>query len=195
MMCSAAWPVGLDREICVPSFWGQPRKDPMQIAKLQLVAATSIQSSSGVAQWLACWAHNPKVRGSKPRSANFATSVWILCRCVASVCARMAFVARTVGREERREFRQQVHLQAVSAESLRRRIGFQQFVGQAPVVCPKRGTNLICGGGRGCVRRMCCMKPVWPYAGTIHGDHQAQNFWSVLAKHLWSSGYDVSPTR
>ena len=25
---------------------------------------------SGVAQWLACWAHNPKVRGSKPRSAN-----------------------------------------------------------------------------------------------------------------------------
>ena len=26
-------------------------------------------SSSGVAQWLACWAHNPKVRGSKPRSA------------------------------------------------------------------------------------------------------------------------------
>ena len=27
---------------------------------------------SGVAQWLACWAHNPKVRGSKPRSATFA---------------------------------------------------------------------------------------------------------------------------
>ena len=27
---------------------------------------------SGVAQWLACWAHNPKVRGSKPRSAIFA---------------------------------------------------------------------------------------------------------------------------
>ena len=25
--------------------------------------------TSGVAQWLACWAHNPKVRGSKPRSA------------------------------------------------------------------------------------------------------------------------------
>ena len=24
---------------------------------------------SGVAQWLACWAHNPKVRGSKPCSA------------------------------------------------------------------------------------------------------------------------------
>ena len=28
---------------------------------------------SGVAQWLACWAHNPKVRGSKPRSAIFDT--------------------------------------------------------------------------------------------------------------------------
>ena len=27
--------------------------------------------TSGVAQWLACWAHNPKVRGSKPRSAIF----------------------------------------------------------------------------------------------------------------------------
>ena len=27
---------------------------------------------SGVAQWLACWAHNPKVRGSIPRSATFA---------------------------------------------------------------------------------------------------------------------------
>ena len=26
---------------------------------------------SGVAQWLACWAHNPKVRGSTPRSAIF----------------------------------------------------------------------------------------------------------------------------
>ena len=30
-------------------------------------------SMSGVAQWLACWAHNPKVRGSKPRSATFDT--------------------------------------------------------------------------------------------------------------------------
>ena len=26
-------------------------------------------TTSGVAQWLACWVHNPKVRGSKPRSA------------------------------------------------------------------------------------------------------------------------------
>lgn len=33
-------------------------------------SAALVSSSSGVAQWLACWAHNPKVRGSKPRSAN-----------------------------------------------------------------------------------------------------------------------------
>ena len=33
---------------------------------------------SGVAQWLACWAHNPKVRGSKPRSAM----------CAVGKCAR-----------------------------------------------------------------------------------------------------------
>ena len=30
----------------------------------------SHRQHSGVAQWLACWAHNPKVRGSKPRSAT-----------------------------------------------------------------------------------------------------------------------------
>ena len=35
---------------------------------------------SGVAQWLACWAHNPKVRGSKPRSATF---------CVLGTCQRV----------------------------------------------------------------------------------------------------------
>ena len=28
-----------------------------------------LSSTSAVAQWLACWAHNPKVRGSKPRCA------------------------------------------------------------------------------------------------------------------------------
>ena len=26
---------------------------------------------SGLVQWSACWAHNPKVRGSKPRSATW----------------------------------------------------------------------------------------------------------------------------
>ena len=31
---------------------------------------TILHINSGVAQWLACWAHNPKVRGSKPRSAT-----------------------------------------------------------------------------------------------------------------------------
>ena len=34
-------------------------------------AQKALHVSSGVAQWLACWAHNPKVRGSKPRSAMF----------------------------------------------------------------------------------------------------------------------------
>ena len=33
------------------------------------VPIPSGNDKSGVAQWLACWAHNPKVRGSKPRSA------------------------------------------------------------------------------------------------------------------------------
>ena len=32
---------------------------------------------SAVAQWLACWAHNPKVRGSKPRCA-----IWCIVQCV-----------------------------------------------------------------------------------------------------------------
>jgi hypothetical protein len=34
-------------------------------------AITRFDYRSGVAQWLACLAHNPKVRGSKPRSATF----------------------------------------------------------------------------------------------------------------------------
>ena len=34
-----------------------------------------MEQHSGVAQWLACWAHNPKVRGSKPRSATFYSAV------------------------------------------------------------------------------------------------------------------------
>ena len=33
-------------------------------------ACDSCMNSSGVAQRLACWAHNPKVRGSEPRSAT-----------------------------------------------------------------------------------------------------------------------------
>ena len=35
-------------------------------------------NTSGVAQWLACWAHNPKVRGSKPRSANLFSFICLL---------------------------------------------------------------------------------------------------------------------
>ena len=37
----------------------------------------SSDSRSAVAQWLACWAHNPKVRGSKPRCA-----IWCIVQCV-----------------------------------------------------------------------------------------------------------------
>ena len=33
------------------------------------------ENTSGVARWLACWAHNPKVRGSKPRSATVLSAV------------------------------------------------------------------------------------------------------------------------
>ena len=32
--------------------------------------ASRWKDKSGVAQWLACWAHNPKVPGSKPGSAT-----------------------------------------------------------------------------------------------------------------------------
>ena len=42
------------------------------VVSLMLFAAASDSlkfPTSGVAQWLACWAHSPKVRGSKPRSA------------------------------------------------------------------------------------------------------------------------------
>ena len=50
--------------------------------------AVSRVGSSGVAQWLAFWAHSPKVRGSKPRSANsFA---------VACVCEGLGAVRLTV---------------------------------------------------------------------------------------------------
>ena len=45
---------------------------------------------SGVAQWLACWAHNPKVRGSKPRRllprlAHFHSSKGAERACVVSI--------------------------------------------------------------------------------------------------------------
>ena len=43
------------------------------VVSLMLFAAASDFlkfPTSGVAQWLAYWAHSPKVRGSKPRSAN-----------------------------------------------------------------------------------------------------------------------------
>ena len=39
------------------------------------------RTSSGVAQWLACWAHNPKARGSKPRCAISWLSLWCVPLC------------------------------------------------------------------------------------------------------------------
>ena len=42
----------------------------VKLAALEVLAFHR-SGTSRVAQWLACWAHNPKVRGSKPRSAKF----------------------------------------------------------------------------------------------------------------------------
>ena len=36
---------------------------------LAIMLVAQCHAFSKVAQWLACWAQNPKVRGSKPRSA------------------------------------------------------------------------------------------------------------------------------
>ena len=44
-------------------------------------------SPSGVAQWLACWAQNPKVRGSKPRPAMW---YWLRCLFRTRAMARIA---------------------------------------------------------------------------------------------------------
>jgi hypothetical protein len=43
-------------------------------------ASPSSDPRSAVAQWLACWAHNPKVRGSKPRCAISRFSVAVRSR-------------------------------------------------------------------------------------------------------------------
>ena len=66
-------------------------------------------SRSGVAQWLACWAHNPKVPGSKPGSAMFVlTQEWSPCSaagaavagfvglCVCWLCGFVCFVGLCV---------------------------------------------------------------------------------------------------
>ena len=45
------------------------------IFKKSLRTATRERVNSGVAQWLACWARNPKVRGSKPRSVTGTTAL------------------------------------------------------------------------------------------------------------------------
>ena len=55
------------------SYWEplQSNEFPIEQASVAMATVPLLDSNtSGVAQWLACWAHNPKVRGSKPRSAN-----------------------------------------------------------------------------------------------------------------------------
>ena len=50
-----------------------------------------------MAQWLACWAHNPKVRGSKPRCAIMcACVVYMRLRHLTFVCAELPWCALTV---------------------------------------------------------------------------------------------------
>ena len=48
--------------------WATIRASASDLTSAPLAILTP--THSGVAQWLACWAHNPKVRGSKPRSAT-----------------------------------------------------------------------------------------------------------------------------
>ena len=52
--------------------WRRPRPGRLVRRAAQGVALVMAPFviTSGVAQWLACWAHNPKARGSRPRSAT-----------------------------------------------------------------------------------------------------------------------------
>ena len=51
-----------------PQVHPRPSKSPVLFERR--VDDMAFFITSGVTQWLACWAHNPKVRGSKPRSAT-----------------------------------------------------------------------------------------------------------------------------
>ena len=54
---------------------------------------------SGVAQWLACWAHNSKVGGSKPLSAIFVAAVFTRrtgCRFASQFIQQSGFVGLVV---------------------------------------------------------------------------------------------------
>ena len=70
-------PAGLEPAIpgsvgrCLIHWATGPYDIPRNVRNAALAFFTFKDSTSGVAQWLACWAHNPKVRGSKPRSATF----------------------------------------------------------------------------------------------------------------------------
>jgi hypothetical protein len=59
--------VFLHRMLCDPNF--------ALGSKLRNSSRPAIETNIGMAQWLPCWAHNPKVRGSKPRSANWSAMI------------------------------------------------------------------------------------------------------------------------
>ena len=55
--------------------FARPRRATQTLTLFLQLSVRSEEPASGVAQWLACWAHNPKVRGSKPRSAMASRSL------------------------------------------------------------------------------------------------------------------------
>ena len=65
--CSDGWGVGLWNQRLQVRVLGGSINSFIRVDHMSF--RTRDFSTSGVAQWLACWAHNPKVRGSKPRSA------------------------------------------------------------------------------------------------------------------------------
>ena len=62
--------------ICTARGWGKctavlAQCDPFPCIPVLLYESRALatRNRSGVSKWLSCWAHNPDVRGSKPRSA------------------------------------------------------------------------------------------------------------------------------
>ena len=62
--------------VCAPGGAGPPTRLPCDSSQFSFDAW---KINSGVAQWLACWAHNPKVRGSETRSATFVRAFILVC--------------------------------------------------------------------------------------------------------------------
>ena len=96
---SAALTTELCTRMLAPADVGVRREKSLRIAlTVWCVAPIGSQapSISGVAQWLACWAHNPKVRGSKPRSAT------VSLQCGARACTAAPLSARAAPPSRRR---------------------------------------------------------------------------------------------